>query len=197
MAVVALVAIATSAVSAQESGGLAYRVAGTMDMGAGRAVAMIESSDGKQALYRPGDVLDGWEITGIDLENVTLYRSGQSILLPLQGKLMVLESPVEEVPEQAPSTTGSKNINFDRAFARLQELEAKPGAEDEPLTYADINAVLGLAASTQIREVDGQKAESPSEVLQLAMIALATDLAFRTSVEENPVDEIYLVPADR
>jgi len=183
-----------TAASAQD--GNAYRVAGTIAIDEQRAVALIESSAGTQQIYRLGDYVDDWEVIGIDLEAVTLGRTGQVVRLPLEGKLVPLAEQAEDVPDPGPFRATSRNINFDTAFARLEKLELHPNSTDNPLTYADINNAVGLTTATVIREIDGESADSPIAVVHLSIVALANDRAFRLTVSENHFDEIYLVPTE-
>ena len=83
LAALALAVLSAWVAEAQDSPGLAYRVAGTIAIDEQRAVALIESSAGKQQIYRLGDYIDGWEIIGIDPQEVTYGRAGELIRLPI------------------------------------------------------------------------------------------------------------------
>lgn len=171
-----------------------YRVAGTIKIDETRAVAMIESSAGTQQLYRLGDHIDDWEIVGIDLEGVAVRRNGQFARLPLEGKLAPLAAQVRDVPETLATTVANTSLDFKRALQDLQTLELKRNTKDDPLTYADVNKALGLAAATRIHQIDGENADTPTAVMQLSMPALAREGAMRLNVTDNSVDVIYLLP---
>jgi hypothetical protein len=191
--VLAVGVLTATATIAQDT---AYRVAGIIAIDEQRAVALIESSAGSQKIYRPGDYIDDWEVIGIGLDAVTLGRTGQIVRLSLEGKMAPLAEQVEDTPDPGPIRAGSSSLNFDRAFQKLQVLELKPGPGEQPLTYADVNKALGLSAATLIREIDGEMADSPMAVVQLSIAALATENAFRLTVSENQLTEIYLVPIE-
>jgi len=133
-AALAVAVLMATAATAQDGTGITYRVAGTIAIDEQRAVALIESSAGTQQIYRLGDYIDDWEVVGIDLEAVTLGRTGQVVRLPLEGKMVALAEQAEDVPETGSMTVVSTPLDFDRAFARLEELERHPGTKDKPLT---------------------------------------------------------------
>ena len=191
-AALAVAVLTATAATAQD--GTAYRVAGTIAIGEQRAVALIESSAGTQQIYRLGDYIDDWEVIGIELEAVTLGRTGQVARLPLEGKLVVLAEQAEDLPDPGPIRATSSSLDFDRAFARLEELALRPDTTDTPLTYAAIGKALGLTAATIIREIDGEPADTPMAVVHLAIVALANEVPFRLTVSENRADEIYVIP---
>ena len=183
-----------SVAAAQESGELAYRVAGTMVTGDTPATAIIESSAGTQQSYRLGDHIDDWEISAIDSREVTLSRAGESVRLPLQGELSVLAGQVQDAPEPYEIRTTSGQIDFDQAFDRMKALESRQDSENSRLDYAEVNEVLGLPAATRIREIDGEAVASPMAIVQSAMVALAAENPFRLTLGEN--DEMYLLPSE-
>lgn len=189
------VVVSTATVTlAQDATVSSYRVAGTIKIDETRAVAMIESSAGTQQLYRLGDHIDDWEIVGIDLEGVAVRRNGQFARLPLEGKLAPLAAQVRDVPETLATTVANTSLDFKRALQDLQTLELKRNTKDDPLTYADVNKALGLAAATRIHQIDGENADTPTAVMQLSMPALAREGAMRLNVTDNSVDVIYLLP---
>jgi hypothetical protein len=159
-------------------------------------VALIESSAGTQQLYGLGDNIDGWEIVDIDPDKVTLTRSGQVVQLRLEGKPVLLGSQAPAESSEFAIVTGSSSLDFDNAFVALQKLESKPATGDSGPAYADINRALGLAAATRIREIDGEPVASPMAVVQLSMVALASNNPFRLTVGDNNSDEIYLLPSE-
>jgi len=196
LALVAVTALAEPAAGAEDVTGLGYRVAGTIVIDEQRAVAQIESSAGEQQLYSLGDNIDGWEIVDIDPDKVTLTRSGQVVQLRLEGKPVLLGSQAPAESSEFAIVTGSSSLDFDSAFVALQKLESKPATGDSGPDYADVNRALGLAATTRIREIDGEPVASPMAVVQLSMVALASNNPFRLTVSDNNSDEIYLLPSE-
>ena len=192
----AAITLAIAIAGAQDATGLTYRIAGTIAIDEQHAVALIESSTGAQQLYSLGDHIDGWEIVGIDPQEVTFGRAGQIVRLPLMGTLAPLTVRERADLNEFSVTTGSASLDFGRAFEELRQLESKPVRNDSGLTYADINSALGLTAATRIREIDGEPAASPMAVVQLSMVALASNNPFRLTVSDNNSDEIYLLPSE-
>ncbi len=178
---------------AQDSVAPAYRVAGTITLSDDKAITLIESSAGTQHVYRLGEYIDDWQVIDINSDGVALANAGQRLWLPLKGKLTALGNGVSD---SVGIKASSEAINFGKAFTKLQALESKPKMGNARLSYADINNVLGLSAVTRIREIDGEAVASPFAVLQLTMVALATERPFRLSLSESKWDELYLTPSE-
>ncbi|MEL7450291.1 MAG: hypothetical protein AAFN78_13845 [Pseudomonadota bacterium] len=116
-AALALMSLLTLSAAAAEPE--TWRVAGILQ-GAGGGVAIMESSIGEQALFRPGDEVADARVAAISDDHVTLELGGRELKLELRGAAHALVAN-----GSAPATAGAKTtqpVAGRYAVQRLQQL---------------------------------------------------------------------------
>ncbi len=189
------VAIAATQVLAAD---LEYRVAGLMNLGPDRKLAVVESSDGAQALYRVGDALGDGRIVDIGTDTLVVLLDGERVTLTLSGNPVVLTSdgsaPGELLPPVPPPKTATRVIRPGQAADALRSERRGESAGDRA---ERINGVLGLPAGTRILAVDRVPVAAVADAVDRMLPLLAANEPVRLTVAgTDEMDEVYLLPEE-
>ncbi len=176
---------------------LSYRVAGIIETDK-NALAMIESSDGEQAVYRPGDKIGSGEIGSVSGDGVIVLLDGQTFLLPLQGEpslLRDLELAKAGYHMKIGDGVGQYDIDFDEARAALMDANRPPDDKEKnnpDYIYQRIVDALNLPAGARVRAV-GEKDIATANRVVLALVAGMQHDHLRIRVSGVPgVSRVYI-----
>ncbi len=191
---VPLVLAATQALAS----GLEYRVAGLMDLGPERKLAVVESSDGAQALYRVGDALGDARIVEIGTDALVVRLDGKRVTLALSGSPVALTSdgtaPGELLPPAPPPKTATRHIRPGQAAEAMRSERRGESTRDRA---ERINGVLGLPLGTRILAVDRVPVATLADAVDSMLPLLAASEPVRLTVAgTDEMDEVYLLPEE-
>lgn len=186
--------------AAQASGDaddIRYRVAGIIEAES-KSLAMIESSDGEQAVYRPGDAIGAGEIGSVSSDGVIVLLDGQTYLLPLQGEptiLRDLELSKAGHRMKFSAGVGQYEIDFDEARSVLLDANRPPDDMDDKnpdYKYSRISEALALPAGARVEAVD-ENAVGSAEHTILALVSGMNSDYLRIQVSGVPgVRRVYI-----
>ncbi len=176
---------------------LSYRVAGIIETN-NDALAMIESSDGEQAVYRPGDTIGSGEIGSVSSDGVIVLLDGQTFLLPLQGEptlLRDLELSKAGYHMKIGDGVGQYDIDFDEARAALADANRPPDEKEKnnpEYIFQRIADALNLPTGARVQAVD-EKAVDSADSAVLALVAGMHHDLLRIRVSVVPgVSRVYI-----
>jgi hypothetical protein len=186
-----------------------YRLAGVIGAGSERGlVAVIELPDGRQALFRAGDVVGNGHIREITSTHARIELAGRELLLSLRGNpKLVAEARVELVPgdddgdreessrrQQLPFADAVRFLNSIQGAGSSQALAA-PAAADA--LREEINHVLEMPAGTRIVAVDQFSVDTPEEALEALVGRLSEGGVTRVAVTgAGSLETVWLAPID-
>ena len=177
---------------------LAYRVAGLMDLGPDRKLAVIETTDGTQALYRVGDVLGDARIVDIGTRAMGVDLAGRRVTLVLSGRPVSLSAggapppPLLEPPR--PPRTATRTIRPAQAADAMRQDRRGESSVDRA---ERINGVLGLPVGTRILAVDRKPVASLGDAVEDMLPLLGAGEPVRLTVAgTEEMDEVYLLPEE-
>lgn len=186
-----------------------YRLAGIV-VTADERLAIIEKRDGGQALYRPGDRLEGFAVESIEAGGVRLVAAEQSLFLALKA---VPPSPGEITAiarARAMVVTdgyASQALDYSQAQRAIRKLNARFAASGtaateaprrEPALSGEIAVALGLPQATVIKAVDRNVVRSPRETLLHLATRIEAGQGMRLEIDGIPgVQVLYARPDER
>lgn len=195
----------TTMANAQETD-LRYRVSGII-VSPEKQLAVIEKSDGTQALFRTGEMLADYEIERIDSGGVILSKSGRQVWLELRGRPTFLAdaaavSAANTLVQSSPSGEATAQVDFAMAREELREMvglapvlpeefrreyqrnhamqsgKQASAAERERSPDELLNKAMGLPSYAQITKVNRTPVESAQEAARL----IEADFALQRTV---------------
>ena len=197
-----------------------YRLAGIVAAGSDSFMAVIELPDGRQQLFRAGDVLGNGKIREITSTGARIELAGRELVLSLRGNpKLVAEARVETTPID-------DNVDLDEAAAiadnmdleqnsRRQQLffpetvrmltsmqgasQPQPGATPPPAEalHEQLNHLLEVPASARIVAVDQVNVSTPQETIEALIRRLNEGGVTRLAVSgAGALETVYLTPID-
>ena len=204
--VIAILALPTFAAAAASETN--YRLAGIITAGSESFVALIELPDGRQQLFRTGDVLGNGKISEITSTGAHIDVAGRQLLLSLRGNpKLVAEARVEAAPID-------DNLDFEQNSRRqqlffpdtvrtltlmLRTSQPQPGATPPgaEILRKQINHLLEVPASARIVAVDQVNVNTPKETIEVLIDRLNQGDVTRLAISGAGVLEtVFLTPVD-
>jgi hypothetical protein len=185
-----------------------YRLAGIIGAGSESLVAVIELPDGRQQLFRTGDVLGNGEIREITSTHARIELAGQELLLSLRGNpRLVAEARVEATPvdddvdleqnsrrQQLLFPDTVRMLTSMQRASQSQPLATPPAAET---LREQINHVLEIPAIARIVAVDQVNVNTPQETIEALIRRLDEGGVTRLAVSgAGTLETVYLTPID-
>lgn len=171
------------------------RLAGTSFWGSTASAIIEDLREGKQGSYRVGDTIQGFKITDISKESVTLAKKGREIVLEVTKGTASL--PPEELAWKINDdywgvstkqvTEKVRNIDqYEGQIAVYQHYEdAKPaGFLIHHLAEGNDIEALGIEDGDVIQAVNGLKIDDMSDVLR-AFYKLSAETEFQVAIKRN------------
>ena len=171
------------------------RLAGTSVWGKAASAIIEDLTEGTQGSYRLGDTIQGFKITNISKERVTLAKNGQEIVLEVTKSTAPL--PPEKLAWKiddnqwglSTEQVAKKISNIDQYIGQVAVYQHYEGAE--PSGFAihhlaegnDIEA-MGIEDGDIIRAVNGLEINDMTDVLK-AVYELSDAREFQVEIERN------------
>jgi hypothetical protein len=193
-----------------------YRLAGIVEVGPERWLAVIEMPDGRQGLFRAGETLGEGRIVDVARTGVRVELGGEIVLLSLRGNPS-LSAAVPITGEDAYAAEGSPRDPSVRSQPLFYEdtvklltsvaratAAATPGHTTSPPAGADAGALsarlgelLGVPAGARIVAVDRDAVKTPQEVIDAVVPRLGAGQAVRLSLAgAGDLEVLYLTPVE-
>jgi hypothetical protein len=219
-----LAALMLSSLATMASG-TNYRLAGIVGAAGDGAVALIELPDGRQRLFREGDVLGDGRIRDITAAAVRVELGREDLILRLRGSPLLVASareeaaPADDEPEPAVTDEAETAAAEDESEAEQdtehnQQMSAsevtrllgfargagEAGTEAAPRSAetlrAQLNESLEIPAGAQITAVDQVNVSTPQEAIEALASRLDRGGSAQVSVSNAGALETIVITSD-
>jgi len=204
--VVAVLAMPTFAAAAAPETN--YRLAGIIAAGSESLIAVIELPDGRQQLFRTGDVLGNGKIRKITSTGARIELAGRELLLSLRGNpKLVAEARVEAAPiddnVDLEQNSRRQQLLFPDTVRMLTSMQgasqpqplAPPAAADT--LREQLNHLLEIPTGARIVAVDQVNVNTPQETIEALIRRLNEGGVTRLAVSgAGTLETVYLTPID-
>ena len=203
---VAVLALPTFAAAAAPE--TSYRLAGIIAAGSESVIAVIELPDGRQQLFRTGDVLGNGKISEITSTGAHIDVAGRQLLLSLRANpKLVAEARVEATPiddnVDLEQNSRRQQLFFPDTVRMLTSMQGasqpQPGATPPPAEalHEQLNHLLEVPASARIVAVDQVNVNTPQEAIEALIRRLNEGGVTRLAVSgAGALETVYLTPID-
>jgi hypothetical protein len=156
--------------------------------------ALIETEDGEQNWYRPGDRVAAATIIFADERGITLQASDGSYRLPLKGEPARLSAAAGEEPAP-PSRHQAKEFQVLGLISEINSVQQAPGESYEDATARTLNGALGLGGNARITAVGRVQVASAEEARRELQQQLgAQEGPVRVTLENDYLEDMYIMP---
>lgn len=171
-----------------------FRVAAII-VGGSSSKALIESADGQQSWFEPGDYIGDAEIVRIEMNAITVWDGGLEIRMDLQGDVSVQNATGGETAEVMEFTEQSKRFQYLSLLSRINAVDRAPGESMDRAVARTMNSALGLPDFSSITAIDRVKVSTPGQAqAELARrLSLSAGEPVRISVDDDE-RVLYIMP---
>jgi len=185
-----------------------YRLAGIIGAGSESLIAVIELPDGRQQLFRTGDVLGNGKVREITSTGARVELAGRELLLSLRGNpKLVAEARVEAAPiddnVDLEQNSRRQQLFFPDTVRMLTSMQGasqpQPGATPPAAEalHEQLNHLLEVPASARIVAVDQVNVNTPQEAIEALIRRLNEGGVTRLAVSgAGALETVYLTPID-
>lgn len=194
-----------------------YRLAGVIETGGDRSVAILELPRGGQVLIHKGSAIDGGTVTELSRRGVRIVFADHVVELMLSraegaaeraahpaaasssgqlGPASAHQAAQRRVPPPLPTPlTRTVSPAVVRAFIVNGVPEAPSNTDAKQYVDAEIAQQLDLPAHSQVIAVNDQSAGSPDETVSALQQALTNGVAVITLDTPQGQQRVYVMPA--
>jgi len=184
-------ALMLSATIAWSDSNLDFRVAAIIFAGENSRV-LVEHTDGKQTWYRVGDSLDGSTILEIDDDAITVASADGQYRLSLRGDRNRIVASASD--GAAPSRHQSREVGFLGLVSRINAVDRQAEETYEQAVSRNLNQVLGFGVSAKITAIGNVEVPTAAAARQELQRQLTHDEPIRITVENDFLEDLYVVP---
>ena len=193
-----------------------FRLAGIVGAGGQDSIALIELPDGRQRLYRTGEMLGEGRLREITAHGVRIELAGEDLLLRLRGNPRILSARVEaqaddqsdaeqyaesdDEGEPAQIATRTQQLSASETARLLASAQpaSQSGASVQPQLAEGVrdrlNELLEIPADARIAEVNDVRVNTPQEAIEALASHLEQHREARLTVSgAGPLETIVLI----